>query len=251
MHADPKKLPITSWTLITRASGQDQEALAELLKLYFPALKTHLITRKGIEFHEAEDIVQSFVMRKVLGRSLLATARKERGRFRTYVLHALENYCIDWWRGSKKRLENEAVGLDGDLALTAAAGATNDGAETEFAAEVVHEAIRQTRDHCEHEGLEASWEIFDVRVLAPILRDEPAAEYSVLLKKFGLKSPRDAANRLTTAKRIFARTLRNLVDGYVCGGPEDIDTEIQDLKKLLDQPTAGRGDMSEKDKSHA
>ena len=197
MKSSSKSLPETRWTLIARASASDQEALAELLKLYLPALRTHLVFRRGIAPGDADDLLQAFVMKKMLERPLLAQAREDRGRFRNYVLRALENFVRDCDRGQRR--EVQAISLEEGFEPPARKEECPDLAETAFAAEVVHEALRRARTHCEECGHLDAWEIFDARVLRPILRDEPAEGYAALVSRLALSSPQKASNLLLTA----------------------------------------------------
>jgi DNA-directed RNA polymerase specialized sigma24 family protein len=228
-----QSLPPTRWSLIARAAGDDQEALIELLKLYIPALGAHLRFARRVDPDEAEDILQSFLLEKVLEKPLLASARRERGRFRSFVLRALDNFLIDWRRRRQRRFESQALALE-EGSEDEAAGEPSELAETAWAAEVVREALRRTEAYCLEAGHETCWKLFDARLLAPALRDEKPRPYGEVVGALGIASPREAANKLTTAKRIFIRCLRQVVEGYVKGPLDEVDGEILELKRILE-----------------
>ena len=56
--------------------------------------------------------------------------------------------------------------------------------------------------------------------------------YEELVAKFGLRSPSEASNLLITAKRMFARVLREVVRETVADEAE-VETEIMELKRIL------------------
>src|SRR4051812_38640775 len=87
--------PMTQWSLVARAGQPPAEARAALdvlLRRYAPALRAHLLLdrRMSGDRSKAEDVLQGFVADKVLERNLIALADRERGRFRTFLLAALD-----------------------------------------------------------------------------------------------------------------------------------------------------------------
>jgi hypothetical protein len=70
-------------------------SLEQLLALYLPALKAHLTETKRIDPDKAEDLLQTFVSAKFLEQNLPAQADQTRGRFRTFVLTALDHFISD------------------------------------------------------------------------------------------------------------------------------------------------------------
>jgi len=74
--------------------------------------------------------------------------------------------------------------------------------------------------------------VFECRVVKPILDGSPPADYRELVERFGFRSPSQASNALTTAKRMYARSLRAAVGQYA-GDHAEIETELADLKQAL------------------
>lgn len=75
-----------------------REALSTLYTQYFDPLYA-CIRRKGHSPTDAEDIAQSFFAR-LIERNILAGIIREGGRFRTFLLTALDHFLIDEWRKS-------------------------------------------------------------------------------------------------------------------------------------------------------
>src|SRR5262249_47962005 len=89
-------LPTTQWANVRRAGAEaspgQRLALDELLRRYWPALVAHLVYKKKMPRDRAEDVVQSFVQEKVLQRNLVQLADPGKGRFRTFLLTALDRF---------------------------------------------------------------------------------------------------------------------------------------------------------------
>src|SRR3954452_18501690 len=94
-YASP--FPSTQWSVVGRAgSGANDDArrraLATLLARYLPALRSYLRAKHRVDPDRADDLVQGFLTDKVLEQDLIRQADRGRGRFRTFLLTALDNY---------------------------------------------------------------------------------------------------------------------------------------------------------------
>jgi len=238
----PQRFPTTHWSLIGRArDGQDtvrREALNQLLARYWPALKAHLVAKKRIDPNEADDLVQGFIENKVLERDLMAAADATRGRFRSLLATALDNYVTSQMRmhSAAKREAERAVSLDQEAheQTAVAAGALHDAFDVAWAREVLAEILRQMQAECQRSGREDVWGVFEGRVLTPILEGAEPLAYEQLLARFGFRSPTEASNALVTAKRMFGRLMRRVVSEYAAD-EDDVDAEIQELQEILAQ----------------
>src|SRR4051812_37499795 len=89
----------THWSLGARAGQADEAsqrtALADLPRRYGRPPRVPLPAGKRLPPDRAEDLVQAFITDKVIEQDLIALARKERGRFRTFLLTALDRFAID------------------------------------------------------------------------------------------------------------------------------------------------------------
>ena len=83
--------------------------LNDLLQRYLPALRAHLVYGKRLQPDVADDLLQSFVADKVVEQGLVASADREKGKFRTFLLAALSRYHVSQIRKAKaqKRAPNE------------------------------------------------------------------------------------------------------------------------------------------------
>jgi hypothetical protein len=237
-----QRFPSTHWSMIGRAcDGREatrREALNQLLTRYWPALKAHLVVKKHIDSNEADDLVQGFIENKILERDLMAVADATRGRFRSLLATALDNYVASQMRmrGAAKREAERAVSLDQEAyeQMAVAAGPLHDVFDVAWAREVLAEILRQMQAECQGSGRMDVWGVFEGRVLTPILEGAEPLAYEQLLARFGFASPTEASSALVTAKRMFGRIMRRIVSEYATD-EADVDAEIQELQEILSQ----------------
>src|SRR5687768_13319011 len=234
-----ERFPSTHWSLVGRAGGAAgadagvaREALADLLRRYLPALKVYLARKRGMRSEGAEDLLQSFVGQKVLDGRFVAAADAGRGRFRSFLLTALDHFLIDQARREQARGRNVALDDAGPAGEGPAAAEAPDAFDVAWGRQVIDETLRRMREQCEAGGRADLWGLFDARVVGPTLRGEPAPAYEQLVARFGFDSPTQASNALVTAKRMFERSLRAVVMEYA-GCDASVEGELRDLREVL------------------
>jgi RNA polymerase sigma factor (sigma-70 family) len=111
----------THWSVVLAAGQSDSplatEALEKLCRAYWYPLYAY-VRRKGHTPEDAEDLTQEFFSRLLKNRDLEA-ARRERGRFRSYLLVMLNHFLINEWKKSQTQKhggKNTFVALDAALA---------------------------------------------------------------------------------------------------------------------------------------
>jgi len=89
----------TRWSLILVSRQHDKpgsrEALEKLCALYWYPLYA-FVRRKGYDHHQAEDLTQAFFER-LLEKHFLAEVKPEAGRFRSFLLAALNHFLANEW----------------------------------------------------------------------------------------------------------------------------------------------------------
>jgi RNA polymerase sigma factor (sigma-70 family) len=86
----------THWSVVVEAQGESpaaQEALEKLCCIYWRPIYS-FVQRQGTASQEAEDVTQAFFADLLEHKSLTAV-RKEKGRFRSYLLGALKYFLAD------------------------------------------------------------------------------------------------------------------------------------------------------------
>ena len=233
------QFPTTHWSLVDRAghSPDDarKDALAILVTRYAPALKAHLVVRKRITPHQADDLLQGFIANEVLDPDFLKNVHSSKGKFRSLLLTALDRHVIGQIRYDTrlKRHAANAVSIDEAFEPTDRHAVSPQAAfDLAWARQVLDEALRKMESECRESDRADVWGVFDARILAPLVRGEPPPPYDAMVEKFGITSATQASNLLVTGKRMFVRSLRTVIGEYARSG-KDIDAEIADLQKIL------------------
>jgi RNA polymerase sigma-70 factor (ECF subfamily) len=89
----------THWSVVLSAGASDttdaRAALARLCQTYWHALYAY-VRRRGHSPHDAEDLTQEFFAR-LLAHNWVARAEQQKGRFRSFLLTALNRFLADEW----------------------------------------------------------------------------------------------------------------------------------------------------------
>ena len=108
----------TQWSMVLAAvhgSGERPcEALEQLCRAYWPPVYAHL-RGKGHGHEESMDLTQEFFARMLQGASL-GGANPDKGRFRAFLLGAVNHFLINEWKKSKAQKRGGGlvfVDLDG------------------------------------------------------------------------------------------------------------------------------------------
>jgi DNA-directed RNA polymerase specialized sigma24 family protein len=234
---NPTGFRTTQWSLVHRAGGASsvtrRASMETLLQRYLPALRAHLIIAKKLPAELANDLLQGFIADKMLEQNLAALAHPSKGKFRSFLVVALNRYVIDQLRRANSAKRGAATSCDLLLAELASGEAQpSEQFDLVWARELVARALQLMQEECRSTGRGEIWSIFDCRIVQPAFHGIQAMSYNELVTKFQLQAPLQAYNLLTTGKRMFARCLREAAADYVAG-PEMIDEEITDLKSVL------------------
>ena len=228
----------TQWQLV-KAAGEDSELavkhLDNLLRLYLPALKAFLTARYGLDREFASDILQEFVASKIVKGNLITSADPDRGRFRTLLLTSLTRHTNSVMRrvsAAKRIPEGVKVPWDSLEATTAHAAteAQQEFFDPKLNQAIVEETLKRFQEHCDRRRKLIMWEVFEGRLVAPLLRDLPEEPYSHLVKRLNLSSVQQASNLLMTAKRSFSNILETVIEEFALN-TEDANQELRLLQR--------------------
>lgn len=232
--------PTTQWSLVLSAGhgvspAQQRQALAALLRLYMPALRASLRSRRIAE-DCADDLLQGFVADSVIQGGLIARADRGRGHFRALLLTALRNYVAKQARRDRALVRSpgrlKLIRWEDSAATVPAATGSADGFDVAWARETLSEALRRMSDECYAIARPDVWGVFRGRLLDPATDGSHPVPYEVLMSQHSFKSVKQAFNVLVTAKRTFDRTLRSVISEYA-QSDEEIEDEIRSLKEIL------------------
>jgi RNA polymerase sigma factor (sigma-70 family) len=94
----------THWSVVLNAaeagSPQAHAALSQLCEVYWYPLYVY-VRRQGYSPVDSQDLTQEFFSR-LLGRNYLRSIDREKGKFRSFLLAAMENFLAKHWRDAHR-----------------------------------------------------------------------------------------------------------------------------------------------------
>jgi RNA polymerase sigma factor (sigma-70 family) len=240
----PERFATTRWSVILSCANAEtgnevaRKALSQLCKTYWRPIFA-FICRRGHSVPDAQDLAQDFFLMVIEG-SLLHRADPARGRFRSLLLKALQNFLID--KAAKKHARKRGghmqfVSWDEWMAEAPSQlsipghGAENWSAEKIFdvrwAATVVEHALLRLGEECENRGRRR---VFDV-LSGCLAADREDVSYAALSKTLGV--PETAIKRLVHQMRLRYRELLREEIAHTVEKPEEVDEELRYLCAAL------------------
>jgi DNA-directed RNA polymerase specialized sigma24 family protein len=235
----PEPFPVTHWTEIFDARSDNeprrQAALEDLLTTYWKPVYCYLRS-KGHDKEASKDLTQGFFHEVVLGRNLIQNADRERGTFRTFLLMALERYAVSAQRAekAKRRMpEGGLVRLEGieELSMPDAVhrGAPHEVFDYVWASSLLDRVLAEVGEECRTKGKSSHWQVFQARVLRPLMDDSKPPSLTQLCAEYGIPTETRASKMIVAVKRWFRAALRRHVRQFV-----DSDTEVdEEIRYLL------------------
>jgi RNA polymerase sigma-70 factor (ECF subfamily) len=237
----PAMFPATRWSLVGRAGAVGATAhpvaISELVRMYAPALRAHLLQSLRYDEHRADDLLQGFLADKVLEKRLIGHADAKRGRFRTFLLAALDRYVVDEHRRNAARKRTPRGGVfdideHRETLESAVRGAPADAFDRAWAREVIGEVLAAMRAQCEQSNRKDLWEVFDVRYLRPATQGIEPEPHESIARRLKLDSAHQAANLLISAKRMFTRVFKSVVSRYA-NDKDEVRQEVSELWRIF------------------
>ena len=161
----PREFNTTHWSLVGTAQSdeanrtQARRALEELCRAYWYPLYA-FVRNRGYSSFDAQDLTQSFLV-EFIETGGFASADRERGRFRTYLLGAMKHFLANEWHRARRQkrggglnlLEWDALDPEARYALEPAQSANPDlGYDREWASELIARARERLRAELEAGG---------------------------------------------------------------------------------------------------
>lgn len=234
----------TCWSLVLASGGQSSgeddrdAALAELCRTYWRPVFA-FICRRGYNVTDAQDLTQGFFL-KILQGGLLQRADRQRGRFRTFLLHALKDFLIDThaWHSAKKRGGGlEFISWDQLTEESRSEGGSNqhplDGRTADrvfdirWAATVVEQAQQRLGEECDRNGRRRLFDSLRCHLSA----DRGDVSYAAVAMQVGVAEA--VLKRLLHRLRQRYRELLREEVAQTVATPEEVDDELRYLCSAL------------------
>ncbi len=224
----------TLWTVVLAAGDPDHPgaaaALDRLCRTYWYPVYAY-VRRKGRAPAEAEDLTQEFFSR-LLRLGFPVGVRRDGGKFRSYLLRALDHFLVNEWRrdnaakrgGGTTTFSLDGVDADARYRLEPADDATPESLYDRRWAATVLETVRE-RLRQEY-GRQGKAELF--AALEPCLTgSDGALPYAELTVQLDLK-PSALKMTVHRLRKRFGELLRDEIAQTVAT-PAEIDEEIRQL----------------------
>src|SRR5262249_33857451 len=231
----------THWTVVLSAgqhsSPAAQLAMEQLCRAYWYPLYAH-VRRRGHDHHNAEDLTQEFFAR-LLDQQWLNSVAPQKGRFRTFLLAALDHFLANEWRRGQalKRgggqvivsLEETHSGEERFAREPASEGAPARAFDKLWATTVLDQAMTRLQRELSERGKSAhfeDWKVF-------LSREATAQDCQASGQRLGM-----SAGAVTVAVHRFRERygdfLRETVAQTV-SSPSEVDEELRYLFALLNE----------------
>lgn len=231
----------THWSMIgdIKSSDERHRALIGLLLERYWKPAYFYLRRKGYDNEEAKDLTQGFFYEVVLNRKLVQRADQAKGRFRSFLLHALDQYLIDQRhkQHAHKRIPSERlVSLDmidpSSLPATISESSPEDSYHYGWMSTLLDHILSQVETKCREQGLDVHWHVFYARVAQPILENTHAPALAEVCAKYNIPNQKTASNMIITVKRCFQASLIECVRNTV-SSEDDIQEELEEIMRFF------------------
>ena len=228
----------THWSVVLQAgeggSAGAMEALERLCRTYWYPLYA-FVRRKGYGVSEAEDLTQEFFAR-LLSRNFPSGIKPEGGRFRSYLLTALQHFLTNEWQraraekrgGGRSLLSLQELDAEGQYRHEPADNATPEALFDRRWASVLLDRVREQlrREH----SAEGKQELFE-RLEPCLTGAEQLLPYSELARLSGRSESavKMAVHRL---RKRYGELLRQEISQTVAS-QKDVEEEIRALLAAL------------------
>lgn len=242
MGGSQERFQTTHWTKIFNAKTLDEtrrkEAVNELIQKYWKPVYCYL-RRKGCSNEVAKDVTQGFFHEVVLGRELIQRADMAKGRFRTFLLTALDRYATDVYHKETalKRSPNaQIMQLEtndvASLLETQSESRPDEVFNYAWASEVLNQVLTTVKANCCRDGRETYWNVFYAKVVAPIVGSAETPELKELCTKYGIENEAKVSNMIAFVKQKFRVAMRRYLRQFVQSDAE-VDEEFDEIFQIL------------------
>jgi DNA-directed RNA polymerase specialized sigma24 family protein len=239
----------THWSLVEHIQtdgDKDRQLIGLLLDRYWKPVYCFLRS-KGYNNEEAKDLTQGFFHEVVLEKDLVERADQSKGRFRTFLLHALEQYLLNEKRRQttqKRNPKGKLVSFDiiSPPALPEALSKLDpeDSFNYAWTASMLEQVLLEVQERCLEDDLETHWRVFQDRVVSPIMEDTSPPSFAEICEKYGISDQKKAANMVMTVKRRLQKALKQYLSNTATSNDE-IHKEFAEIVRFFSKSAQDSG----------
>jgi RNA polymerase sigma factor (sigma-70 family) len=230
----------THWSVVLAAGQTDSpqagEALERLCRAYWYPLYVY-VRRRGYGPEDAQDLTQEYFAR-FLAKDYFRLADPARGRFRTFLMNALQHFLINEWKQAQRVRRTgvlpgawlDVEGAERRCASEPVDALTPDRAyEKRWAASLLDRVLAQLREEYADAGKDGLFEALKQFLWG---RDG-SVSYAEVGRQLGLSE-----NAMGVAVHRLRQRYREQLRAEVAqtvATPEDVDAELRDLIRIVSQ----------------
>ena len=237
-ETSPRTFATTHWSVVLSAgqgpSTESDAALERLCRTYWWPLYA-FVRRRGHEPPDAQDLTQEFFAR-LLAKDFLRAVDRNKGKFRSFLLAALEHFLANEWRRARAQKRGGGgtiISLDDDSTenryrqLQSSALPPERVFEQQWAMTLLDQAVSRLREEFVSAGKGALFS--DIKNF--LTGDKPAGGYAELAVK--LQTSEAALKMAVSRMRQRYRELLREEIAMTVNGPEEVDEELRALFAAL------------------
>ncbi|MFC1792700.1 hypothetical protein ACFL3Q_03840 [Planctomycetota bacterium] len=231
----------TQWSLIENIKAdedRDKILIGFLLRQYWKPVYCYL-RRKGFKNEDAKDLAQDFFHEVVLNKDMVGRADQTKGRFRSFLLFALNEYLTKQRirERARKRIPKEklvSLNVTGEPTLPQSVEKASAEESYHYAwlSALLERVLVDVRTECYRQGMETHWKLFYHRIVGPIMGGQTPASLTDVSQEHGVGDTKKASNMIITIKRRFRTVLMQHVRRTLLSGDQASD-EIEELLQYL------------------
>ena len=231
----------THWSLIEdvkKQPDQDRALIGLLLERYWKPVYCYL-RQKQYDNEQAKDLTQGFFHEIVLNLDLIQRADQSKGRFRSFLLFALNQYLMNQKRreDAQKRIpKDKMVSLDTIGLPVLPQRIVDSGPEESFnyawVSNLLDQVLTEVQHKCCEQEMETHWCVFSERVVEPLLNSSTPPSLVDICAKYSIESEKKASNMIITVKRRFQATLKQYIRSTVASESE-MAAELKEIMKFF------------------
>ena len=232
----------THWSLFEDTTSTDEDhsraMIDQLLRSYWKPVYCYL-RRHGYDNEQAKDLTQSFFHEVVLERDLVEKADPAKGRFRSFLLMALNRYLANVRKGQERQRrtpKGNLVSLEmvepPELSQLVEKSNPEDCFNLAWVSGLLEQALEDVESRCTEDGTIVHWDVFRERVLEPIMNRAEPVPLKDICAKYGIDDETKASNMIVTVKRRFQAVLREYIRKSVVSDQQVAD-ELDEIKRFF------------------
>ncbi len=232
--------PSTLWTAVLTArdpsSPLRREALQRLIEAYWKPVY-FFVRRRGRDREASKDLTQGFFT-ALLEKNYLQYVDRDRGKFRTFLLRALDHYLADDYErhparkrgGGQTLLSPNFREAEAQMALEPSSGESPDRAfRRDWALRVLSQALSRLREEFARAGRQSEFEALRLHLSVGA---GAAPSYAEIARTLSI-SEGDVRNRIHRTRARYREAILDVVRSYAVD-EQSAEEEIRDLLSAFD-----------------